>query len=205
MSDFPDRAEPDPNNGDFLSFYNLQAPRLAVYIRSAIRGAGLNEADAEDIFQETWRRLAKALKTPDRRIENPRAYSFRVLAGCIKEYVGQVARSPRQFSDDPLIADAKTLPPDEDAAAREELGETDRRRTELRQWVDRLLPTLDLLRVVLADLPRIKTDWSIPGQNGQAPARRRRGRPTKADKAHQILNDLPDQIAFLQQFLREIH
>jgi DNA-directed RNA polymerase specialized sigma24 family protein len=205
MSDESGRDHPDPtNNDEILSFYNEQAPRLVVYLRSAIRGAALTDHDAEEIFQETWRRVIDALKS--RQIENPRAYSLRVLAGCVQKRVAQAARWPRQLpADDHAIADIKGLRPDE-AAEQAEVDQAEDRRRQLWQWVERLLATLDQLDRILSELHQITHVWSPPGENGQITARgRRRGRPTKAEKAHQILKDLPGQIAFLQEFLRELH
>jgi len=196
-----DRVEPDPRNGEFTSFYKLYAPRLARYLQSNIRGAGVSEADAHDILQQTWFKFDKALKNPRIQIECPRAYIFGILVKCIKKRVKQLARSPGQLGDDALIPDDKNLPPDEAAAERED---RDRRRAELLQWLERLLSALDELGLVLANRPRLNDDLSTAAQYGQSPDPPRRGKPTPAEKAHRVLNGLPDTIKFLTKFFREL-
>jgi DNA-directed RNA polymerase specialized sigma24 family protein len=197
------RVEPSPIDGDFLEFYDRQAPFLAVYLRSAIRGSGLSQHDAEDILQETWGKFFDAIKS--RRVDHPRAYSLSVLASCFQEHLSKTARLPNQVPDNLVLPDHRALAPDQAALEREELGLRGRRRVEIRAWLERFLPVLDQMQVELSHLEWIKRAWPVLGRDGHPRGRRRRGKPTSADKAHWIIENLPGQIAFLRRFLRELH
>ncbi len=203
MSAEPGRPQPGPNNDDLTSLIQQIAPRLAVYIRSATCGSGLGHADADEILQNSLLKITVAVRDPSRCIENHQAFCITVTANCILDHFRRNPRRTVPLDGDSLLADSRSPAPDHAAEQSEELEKCHRRQQQLNQWIGRVIPLLDGLLAEFVELNRIKENLPVTG-NDVEPAPPRPGRPTNIEKAHQILEQLPNQISWLREFLREL-
>lgn len=181
------------------------APGLMVLLRSVSRRTGLCSTDLDDILQETFLRAIKALDKPGFRPANMRAWLCRVMLNCFYSHLrGRRALASLRHEDNARLVDPRTVLPELLAENREASTKSEQFMDDLRAWCERFLSTLDELQELLRErdrLDQIRRDVDHP----HPPALKRRGgRPSEAQRARQIILDLPEQIAVVTAYLQRL-
>jgi DNA-directed RNA polymerase specialized sigma24 family protein len=197
-----DRDEAGPPDDDFATFWAREARRLMHRLRCSTAGTGLTQADIEDIYQETCYQVYRVFSRTGVRIRKPGAYIHRVATNCINRHLKRMVRQPRRIDGDEMIVDTKSPTPEEEAAERETAAQQERRRDELMKSTERLIAVLKSEEVELFEWQRNLRSWAAThGVEDQSPDR---GRPTKAEQAHNLIKEWAARIGEVVTFLEKL-